>query len=385
MKKFVMLLTGTCLGAGLALGGDTLPVGPGKKFDKPSAAIAAAKDGDIVEIDAAGSYDGDVAYIKKNSLTIRGKGEGRAKLDSKGKVAGGKAIFVAGGNDITIENIEFIGARCDDGNGAGIRAEGKNLTVRNCRIHDCQDAILGGAGVVTIEYCEFSHCGLSESPVTHNLYISPSVDKLIYRHNYSHFTTIGHLLKSRAKENIIMYNRISDEDGTGSYVINLPNGGRGVIVGNVIQKGPKALNNNLIAYGEEGIKHTVNELLVANNTFVNDLGKGEFITVKKVPEDFTLVVRNNIFAGKGSLCNFPKAVMEGNFSGGDPMFVDAAKYDYHLKAGSPCINKGVEPGKAGELSLAPESQYVHPSKAEKRPADGKLDIGAFEFSADKSK
>ena len=60
-------------------------------------------------------------------------------------------------------------------------------------------------------------------------------------------------------------------------------------------------------------------------------------------------------------------------------FVDAANFDFHLKAASPCIGKGVDPGKFGDFPLTPEFQYGHPAKSEKRPADGKLDVGAYEL------
>ena len=68
---------------GLALGA-TLQVGPGKTYDKPCAAIAAASDGDTIEIDAAGNYDGDVCGWTKNALTLKGV-NGRAKIDAAGQ------------------------------------------------------------------------------------------------------------------------------------------------------------------------------------------------------------------------------------------------------------------------------------------------------------
>jgi hypothetical protein len=104
------------------------------------------------------------------------------------------------------------------------------------------------------------------------------------------------------------------------------------------------------------------------------------VEINKVKPDFKAVVRNNIFAGKGTVCNWPTAVLEGNFVGGDPLFVNPAEWDYRLKKGSPCIDKGVDPGKAGDVDLKPLHQYVHPCKDEKRPDDGKIDIGAHEFS-----
>src|SRR3989442_1761697 len=70
----------------------TLTVGPGKMFAKPCAAIAAAADGDTIEIDAGGNYDGDVCGISKNGLTLRGIG-GRAKIDAATNNFGGKGTW----------------------------------------------------------------------------------------------------------------------------------------------------------------------------------------------------------------------------------------------------------------------------------------------------
>jgi hypothetical protein len=50
---------------------ETLEVGPGKPYQKVSAAIAKAKDGDVIEV-AAGTYEKDVAYVRTSNLTIRG-------------------------------------------------------------------------------------------------------------------------------------------------------------------------------------------------------------------------------------------------------------------------------------------------------------------------
>jgi hypothetical protein len=368
--------------AACAAAGEKLEVGPGRKFALPSEAIKAAKDGDTVEIDAAGKYDGDVCAVKANDLTIRGVGEGRARIPAAGKSCQGKAIWVIQGRNATVENVEFSGCRVPDGNGAGIRQEGADLTVRNCRFHDCQDSILAGKSpesTITIENCEFSYCSLTGSPTTHNLSIG-EVKKLVYRFNYSHHAVLANVVKSRAAESHIMYNRLTAEaDGGDSFVIDICNGGKAYIVGNVLQKSPKANNRIFIAYGREGIKHAESELYVVNNTMVNNLDKGTFVEVNKVQPGFKAVVRNNIFVGPGTVCTWPTAVLEGNFVGGDPLFVKPAEWDYRLKPGSPCIDKGADPGKAGEVALRPEFQYVHPLKSEKRPDDGKIDIGAFEF------
>jgi hypothetical protein len=367
----------------LGAAGEKLEVGPGKKFAKPSEAIKAAKDGDTVEIDAKGSYEKDVTYVNANNLTIRGAGEGRAVLDAQGTCAGRKGIFVIRGRDVTVENLEFRNAG-GEVNAAGIRAEGEGLTVRNCKFFECRDAILGGAGAVLIEHSEFSHCGHNENPATHNLYMSERVTKLTYRYNYSHHSYEGHLLKTRAKESWILYNRITDEDGTGSAVTDFPNGGVVVLVGNILHKGPKGQNNRLVAYGMEGVKHEKNALYVVNNTMIwenrrpNELA---FVHVVKSPDGFTPVIRNNLCVGPLRLTSSAKFEESGNLifkTAAEAGFVDPEKFDFRLKAGSPAIDKGVDPGKFGDFSLAPEFQYVHPAKNEKRPSDGKLDVGACE-------
>ena len=380
MRRWILVVICIDLGgSGVLAAGRTLAVGPGKAHAKLSQALRSARDGDVIEIDAKGDYAGDVCIVRQGNLTIRGVGAGRAKFPAAGKNYGGKAIWVIRGNNVTVENIEFSGARVRDRNGAGIRAEGRNLTVRNCRFHDCEDGILGGAGRVLVEYSEFSACGLDGR--SHNLYIS-SIDKLIFRYNYSHHAKVGHLLKSRARENHILYNYFTDgKDGSASYTVNLPNGGKSYIIGNVLVQGPRANNSGMIAYGEEGMKYPGAELYIINNTLVNNRHAGTFIQARKLPETFTLVVRNNIFTGRGTVCTWPGAKKEANYVGADPQFIDRDAGDYRLKRTSPCVNKGVAPGKAGTMSLTPTFHYVHPHAKAPRPKDARIDIGAYELSA----
>src|SRR6202162_2075394 len=97
-----------------------LQVGPGKPFATPCAAIAAASDGDIIQIDTSITYSGDVCAWSTNNLTITEVGGGRAVVNAAGRNSQGKAIWVIQGNNTTVENIEFTGATVPDLNGAGI-------------------------------------------------------------------------------------------------------------------------------------------------------------------------------------------------------------------------------------------------------------------------
>jgi hypothetical protein len=362
----------------------TLRVGPGQEFAKPSQAIAAARDGDVIEIDSAGTYDGDVAQVRARDLTLRGVGPARPRLDARGRSAGGKGIWVQYGANLTVDHIEFVGARCPDHNGAGIRAQAPGLTVRRCRFFDCENGILGGVGEVRIEHCLFDRCGLNAQPATHSCYINTTCTKLIFRGNYSTRTVEGHLLKSRAQESWVLYNRLTDDDGTGSAVADFPNGGLVVLVGNVLHKGRRGENDRVIAYGMEGVKHARNGLYVLHNTMLYEHRhqRNWFVRLEGAPADLRPVLRNNVCIGPIALTNSPRAEAAGNLlfpSVAAARFVDPGRFDFHLKADSPCIDRGVAPGRAGETSLAPEVQYVHPCAEERRADDGKPDVGAYEF------
>jgi hypothetical protein len=364
-----------------AVSSATLKVGADRPFTAPSQAIQAARDGDTIEIDA-GVYPGDVATIRANHLTIRGVGKGLAKLPAHGKDAGGKAIWVVVGSDLTVENIEFSGARVRDHNGAGLRPEGKNLTVRNCRFYDCENGVLGGNGRMLFEGCQFEHCGPVGDPATHSLYIGERCTKLIFRHNYSTDVIQGHLLKSRAMESWLLYNRLTDENGTGSAVADFPNGGVVVVVGNVMHKGARGNNSRVIAYGMEGVRHQRNALCVVNNTMVYDHRHTNafFVRVEKSPESLVPILRNNLCIGKVPLTNWPKVDAGGNLvlkTVAEARLANPMKFDYHLTAGSPCIGKGMAAGRFGDFELMPTEQYVHPCKSEPRPAAEPPDIGAF--------
>jgi hypothetical protein len=309
---------------------------------------------------------------------------GRARIDAAGKHSQGKAIWVIGGNDTLIENVELSGCRVPDKNGAGIRFEGRNLTLRYCYFHDNEEGILAAdvaGSEMLIEYSEFARNAAGDG-YSHNLYIDGG-SRFTLRYCDVHHAREGHNVKSRAEENFIEYNRIMDEaDGTSSYLIDLPNAGAAFLIGNVLQQGPLSPNTALVAYGAEGATNSSSNLFVINNTFVNDLGDGRFIEMFDV--DTPAVLKNNIFCGGGTINTQSNDIESGNWEGDDPMLVDRAKYDYRLMSGSPCVDAGVDPDVAPErnVPLTPFFQYVQPSRSEPRVTRGwAIDIGAYELGA----
>jgi hypothetical protein len=283
-----------------------------------------------------------------------------------------------------VENIDFAEAACVDENGAGIRQEGTDLTVRNCYFHDNENGILGGADPncdILIEYCEFYNNGFGDG-YTHNLYIG-HINSLTFRYNYTHHADVGHELKSRADKNYILYNRFGEEaTGTASRSIDLPNGGLAIIVGNVIEQGPNSQNSNIIGYGLEGTTNTSDtSVYIVNNTIVNNKTTGNFIQVQN--GTVYCRIKNNIMAGPGSVFSGTVTTMDSsnNYVGSisSVVFINPTLYNFDILNTSPVINGGTYPGMAGTYSLTPVNEYVDTANSTARNVNGALDIGAYEF------
>ncbi|MGH9469038.1 MAG: choice-of-anchor Q domain-containing protein [Terriglobia bacterium] len=376
----------------------TLLVGPTRTYKTPCAAIAAASAGDVILIDPV-LYTNDTCAWSTNNLTligILGPNNQRPHIDDSGltdtpttgHIAFHKGIWVPLGKDTVVKNVEFSGATLsnDDGaNGAGIRIDGVNMTIINCYFHNNQDGILesnvAGSNIV-IEFSEFAHNGVGDPTLTegygqtHNLYIGHAAS-LLFAFNYSHDANVGHLLKSRAAVNYILYNRLTGENGTDSYEIDLPNGGTSYVIGNLVQKGPNSQNHSaMLTYMEEGANpsNPGSDLYVVNNDFVNQSGHTPTFVSVGTADTTPALLQNDIFYGAGAPTNQTAATLKTNFTG-DPLFVNLDDFNYHLTDESPAINAGSEPGRV----LKPKYQYVHPACGQRRHNIGRIDIGAYEF------
>jgi hypothetical protein len=375
-----------CIGlALLAIAGEAaeLEVGPGRHFAKPSQAAMAAHDGDTVSI-AAGVYADDVCIWRQDRLVLRSIG-GLAHMQSSGKTADNKGIWVIDGRDTTVEGIEFSGAASPDRNGAGIRLDGTGMVLRNCFFHDNQNGILTNADPgcdLLIESCEFASNGRGDGQ-THNIYVG-RIRSLTMRWSYSHHAKVGHNLKTRALMNCIVGSRIMDEaTGTSSYVIDVPNGGLTFLLGNLIQQGPRSSNRSVIvSYAEEGAANPNQHLYVCNNTIVNDCtGAGGTSFLNIAATTSLAQVENNIFLGSGTAFSGPVTGKPHNLiSGGAGLLMDRAGYDYRLVPGCAAVNAGIALGSAEGQALLPAGQYVHPKGMEPRSVVGPApDLGAYEF------
>jgi hypothetical protein len=366
----------------------SLSVGPGKLYAAPCAAFAVARDGDAIEIEGKNTYFGDVCGIVPNNLIIRGI-NGRPKIDANGANAEGKGTWVVKGNNVTIENVEMYGSTVPDKNGAALRLEGTDFTLRHSFLHDNENGILAGANIasdILLEFNEFGHNGRGDG-YTHNVYIG-RVKSLTFRYNYSHDANVGHNLKSRAEVSAIVNNRFSSlttgQNGTTaigqpSYEIDLPNAGTSYVIGNVIQQPPVNQNSNMLAYGEEGASNGGDDLYVVNNTFLNDSGSGGMFVLVGSGVRTPVLLQNNVFAGVGAVTNQTNAADKTNYRAASPEFVNRVNEDLRPAANSPMVNLGSVPGRTTTgVSLAPTAEYRHTASGGMRLMVGQIDIGAYE-------
>jgi hypothetical protein len=284
-------------------------VGIGKQYSTIPSAIAAAQDGDTIQVNA-GTYSNQYAHITKN-ITLEGVG-GKVKMTSTGLIPNGKGILVTNGN-ITINNFEFSGAKVADRNGAGIRYESGNLVLNNSYFHDNENGLLSAAsatGSITINGSEFASNGRGDG-YTHNLYVG-KIANLKIDNSYFHDAKVGHEIKSRALNTTITNSRIYDLNGTASYSVDLPNGGKGVIQNNVIEQGPLSQNPIIISFGAEGSLHAGSSLLVSGNTIVNNLASTSARAVKNATTTTAQITGNSLFGLTSSQIAYGPNTQSGN-------------------------------------------------------------------------
>jgi len=321
--------------------GRTITVGPGADVPTIAQAAAMARNGDTVEV-KAGEYPGDVAVWRQKKLTIRAVG-GRAVLKAAGKSAEGKGIWVIKNGHFEVEGFDFVGARVPDENGAGIRLEHGTLIVRDARFVDNENGILtsnDGVSTLVIERSLFSGNGHGDGR-SHGVYAG-SIARVEVRGSWFRNGRVGHLLKTRARENEIEYNRLTDEDGNSSYELEFPNGGRALVIGNIIEQSAKTQNPVIVSYGAEGYKWPVNELVMSHNTVI-DSGVKNAMFVRANAGEARVSMVGNLWVGDAALGVAATTRARGNRQVRLSELRDPAHGDYRLSARAASVPNASSP------------------------------------------
>ena len=358
----------------------TMVVGPGEKITTLTEAARLARDGEVIEV-RPGTYRGQPAIWKQNDLVIRGAGE-RPVMLADGKSAEDKAIWVVRGGKVRIENIEFRGARVADLNGAGIRFEKGSLTVRGCAFYDNEMGILTASAPDLLEVIdsEFGDAPRHKGSLHHLLYVG-TIGKFILRGSRFSNGYIGHLVKSRARENFVLYNMLVDgAGGKASYELEFPNGGVAYVIGNTIGQSAGTDNPRMVSYGAEGAKWPENALYMAHNTLINDAYVGTFVSVwyDKMASNIEVWLLNNLTVGAGDLLKPAQGRFDGNRSVGRNELVEFGGIPLKLTNQSPLRGAVRPPGQAPDMDLLPDAEFVFPVGTRRMRPASSLVPGAFQ-------
>jgi len=202
-------------------------------------------------------------------ITFKAVQPGRVTFE--GAPCEGKAIFVLRGTNSTVDGIIFRGVRVPDGNGAGIRTEMGNLSVVNSMFLDSQEGILGGEPTgqrITIDRSTFSGLGTCDDApdCAHAIYLANQGSVTITRSRFERGTG-GHYVKLRVPNVRIVDNSFDDTGGAKTnYMIDLPEGGTGVIAENSFVQGRNKENwTGLIVVAAENRTYRSTGLRVEGN------------------------------------------------------------------------------------------------------------------------
>lgn len=234
-------------------------------------ALRRARAGDTIVL-PPGVHAGAVGIVTQPGLRITSPGPG-AVLRADGRHAEGKAILVVRAPGVRIENLEFRGARVPAGNGAGIRFESGSLVLDRCRFADNEMGVLTAGRpdmTLAVTHCHFGDAPRHDSGMLHHLLYVGAIGHCVVMHSRFGGGWRGHLLKSRARVNRILFNEFDDgEAGGASYEVEFPNGGDAMVLGNRIAQSPASDNPAMLSMGAEGGGAGPHRLLLRGNHFVD--------------------------------------------------------------------------------------------------------------------
>lgn len=239
----------------------------GEGYGSLDDALQANRGQDFTVLIAPGVYR-ECAIQQAGRVTFKAVRAGTAIFEG---ACEGKAALVLRGGGSVVDGLVFRGIRVPDGNGAGIRIEIGDLTVRNSMFLDSQEGILGGtdeASNVTIDRSTFSGLGQCHETedCAHSVYLGSRGTVTITNSRFERGQG-GHYVKLRVPRVLIIDNSFDDSAGTRTnYMIDLPEGATGEIARNTFVQGPRKENwTGMIVVAAEQQKYRSAGLSVHDN------------------------------------------------------------------------------------------------------------------------
>jgi hypothetical protein len=232
-----------------------------RRFAGLADASRALQPGDTLEI-GPGVYR-EPLVIRADGVRVSGSGD----VVIERTQAEGKAAIITKGDDIVIEHIECRHIRVNDGNGACVRHEGRNLTLRQVFFHDVQTALLTGSdpGLVRIVNSRFSDMGWRGR--AHGIVIGGG-ELSIENSEIVAARSWAHAIHSRARSTLISNSLVASLGSNDSRLIDLPRGGILEIRDSVLQHGPVSANTEAIGFAQSGNLYDQQRVALTGNTVV---------------------------------------------------------------------------------------------------------------------
>lgn len=276
----------------------------GKLFTSLKSAISSIKNGSRVYLEAGVYTEG--AYIKASDISILGE----PGVIFDGALADAKAALVLSGNNVEVESIACVNIKAPAGNGACIRFEGKNLTVRGITVSNSESGLMtsSDAGLVVVEYSSFESLG-NRNGYAHALYVK--ADELFFR--YSSILSTKHQgsgIKSRSKKVIVENSKLASLNSIDSRLIDMANYGELIVRNSILQQGNGSSNSQLIAYGLEKNVSKVfetNKISIKDNLIIFDRRQANVLISSRLEDE--RIISGNLFIGD---FNNPNEFAEGN-------------------------------------------------------------------------
>jgi len=412
--------------------GSTYEVGPGKKYARiAEVPFDYLGPGDVVKI-----YYREKPYhekfilrksgTRKNPITITGvpRGNNLPIIDGKNAVqfqqeirpegGGGRWLIKVGdetaGSHVVIKKLHLRNANNlnmfnESGknyqykaNAAGVFLRiGRHVAITQCIIQSCGNAILTSyapdVSHLTVNKCYIKKNGNHQNPSSgqeHNVYLQGALTTVQFCRFGEPFAN-GNNIKDRGFHTVIRYNWI--EGGKNRQLDLVEHKGYrksdAYVYGNVIIQGGRMNNYNMVHWGGE--KHSrAGALHFFNNTVIGKAGRTRFIDTRFA--DCRVYIKNNVFVGKGILWNNIGFLAGSNNWFSNTIVIPSGRLigrkGYHpgfiKKHGIPFFPHAASYLKNGGTRNIPFRVSYMPNvnlgkKILKRPSDGFIDIGAYEF------
>ncbi|WP_262693863.1 right-handed parallel beta-helix repeat-containing protein [Kordiimonas aquimaris] len=209
----------------------------------------------------------------------------------------GKAAFVIQSDNVTIESIACKNIRVRSKNGACVRMESANLTLKDVDFSHSENGILTWNKVnkLLIEDSIFEYNG--KGGQAHGMYITGGKQLIVRRSRILNSKNNGHGIKSRAEITLVENTVVASLEGDDSYLIDAPDGGEVIVRNSLLVEGANTVNWHLLTFGPESRKYPENSFKLEKNVIISDREGGS--TLFNIGEGMpTPQARGNVVVGR---------------------------------------------------------------------------------------